>query len=381
MEYVAVKKCSTYNQDRVYEKIKDLLDNLGGLENMIKPDDRVLLKVNMLMDKNPEDAVTTNPEVVRAVVKLVQDVGGKVIIGDSPGGPFTTGRLKRAYEKTGLTEVAESTGSELNYDINDEVIGYPGGRYNKSFTVGKYITNADFIINLPKLKTHGMTMYTGAVKNLFGAIPGLLKAEYHLKMPGVGLFTVMLVELSQCINPGLNIMDAIVGMEGHGPSAGIPRDYGYLLASRSALAIDLAAIYLMGINPLNRVPQITAAEELGFISKWQDIEIIGDELMPAENVKIPVIEKASNLLDQRLPRPIANLLDRAMKPKPIFIHKDCIGCGDCCRSCPAKVIAMVNNKPIVKLNNCIRCFCCQELCKYQAVKIKRPLLGRILFRL
>ncbi len=379
MEKVAVKRCKNYNEKILMEKMRDLFDQLGGLDSYIKTGQKVLLKVNLLLDKPPEAAVTTNPVFVKAIVKLVQETGAGVIIGDSPGGPFTVKSLKKTYQVAGLARIAEETGAELNFNTARERVAFLEGEYNKSFVLGHYITDADLVINLPKLKTHGMTMYTGAVKNLFGAIPGLLKAEYHLKMPRIDLFSRMLVELADCVRPVLNIMDGITGMEGEGPSGGRPRDFGYIMASSSALALDIASVYLLGIEPLTEAPVIEAAGEMGLPDSLEQIRLVGDELIPAVDVDIPVIEKASNLIDRRLPQLVSNLLDWLLRPRPVFDHQACVGCGDCYQNCPADTIQMVDRRPEVDLNNCIRCFCCQELCKYQAVSIKRPLLGKILF--
>ncbi|MDI3548247.1 MAG: hypothetical protein PWR10_1899 [Halanaerobiales bacterium] len=378
MEKVAIIRSQDYNEERLHRDVRVLLDLLGGVKEFVRPGQRVLLKVNLLMGKPPEAAVTTAPALVKVITRLVQEAGGRVIIGDSPGGPFTVKALKRAYEKSGLARVAAETGAELNYNTGQERVPFAGGRYNKSFVLGKFIREADVIINLPKLKTHGLTMFTGAVKNLFGAIPGLLKAEYHLKMPRIDLFSQMLIDLAFCVKPVLNIMDGIIGMEGEGPSGGSPREFGYLLASPSAVALDVVSALLLGITPLSKAPVIAAAGERGLLASTQ-LEIVGDKLIPYRDVKIPVIEQKSNLLDQKLPAPVSNLLDKFLRPKPVFNHQKCLGCGDCNRCCPAGVIKMAKGKPVVVLENCIRCFCCQELCQYQAVEIKRPLLGKLVF--
>ncbi len=379
MEKVAVARCNSYDEAIIYDQLIKLLEPFNGIKSFIKPGQRVLLKANLLMGKPPEAAVTSHPVLVKAVAKLVKEAGGEVIIGDSPGGPFTTARLKKIYQKTGLTRVAEESGAQLNYNVAEQKLSFPDGKLQKSFMVAKYITEADFIINIPKLKTHGMTMFTGAVKNIFGAIPGMIKAEYHLKTPNVALFSQMLLELALFINPGLNIMDAIVGMDGEGPSGGNPKDFGYLLLSPSPLALDLAAVYLLGIKPPEQAPLIKAAKEMGLPSALEQLEFFGDQLRPVAQVRVPVIEQASNLLDQKLPEPITRIAEYLLRPRPFFRLAKCTGCAECYRACPAGVIEMIEQKPQVDLAGCIRCFCCQELCQYRAVEIKRPLLGKLLF--
>lgn len=377
MEKVAVQKCNKYDEGTLFVKVKQIFDLLGGINSFVEPDQKVLLKVNMLMGKPPAAAVTTNPGLVKVVTKLVQEAGGKVIIGDSPGGSFTEGGLRRAYERCGFKKVADETGATLNFVTEDERVSFSEGKVSKSFTLAKYITDTDIIINLPKLKTHGMTMYTGAIKNLFGAIPGLLKAEYHLKMPEIASFNQMLIDLCLAVKPSLNIMDAVVGMEGEGPSGGQPRNFGYLMGGSSAFALDVAGVYLMGINPVTKVPLIKGLKERKLVADFNELYLVGDKLYPASKVKIPAIEQDSNLLDQKMPAFMAKLLNYFLRPRPVFNHDKCTGCGVCYESCPPQTIEMINGKPVVNLDDCIRCFCCQELCQFEAVEIKRPLLSRL----
>ncbi|NLM96899.1 MAG: DUF362 domain-containing protein [Halanaerobiaceae bacterium] len=377
METVIVKHCDNYDERLVDKKISQIFEELGGIGSFVKPGQKVLLKVNLLMDKPAEAMVTTHPLVVKAVAKLVRDAGANPVIGDSPGGPFSRILLERAYQKTGLKEIAEETGIELNYEIEQEKVSFDG-KLNKSFVLGKFVTDAELVINLAKLKTHGLTMMTGAVKNLFGTVPGLLKAEYHLKMPRLADFSEMLVELALCVNPVLNIVDGIWGMEGEGPSAGRIRQFSYLFAGSSAFAVDTVLAYFLGINPVNRAPVIDAARKRGLCSSMEEIRLIGDELIPPGDVEIPLPVENSNLIDRRLPEGVSRILEPLLKPRPVFLPEKCTGCRVCYQSCPPQAIRMNHQKAEVVLDECIRCFCCQELCKYQAVKIKRPLLGKIL---
>ena len=378
MEKVAVKKCENYDQN-IFNKVKSAIDLIGGIENYVAPGDRVVLKVNLLMGKKPESAVTTHPEVVRAVANLVKKAGGKAVIADSPGGPFNNLNLNRAYKLSGFEKIAKEEGIELNHDTTGKKVSFAEGKIKKSFTIANYVKDADLIINLPKLKTHGLTMYTGAVKNLFGTIPGLLKAEYHLNLEKINLFSEMLVDLTELIKPELTLMDAVIGMEGDGPSGGNSKKYNYLLASTSPYAVDVAGSYLMGINPQKEVPTISAAKNRGSVANISNINLLGDKLIAKKDTKIPDIEKKSNLIDQKLPESISNLLSYFLRPRPVFNHDKCVGCGDCVESCPAKTIELKDSKAVVDLSDCIRCFCCQELCRYNAVEIKRPLLGKLLF--
>ncbi len=381
MEKVAVKKCTKYKEEQLESRLQELLNLLGGIKRFVSTGQKVLLKVNLVVGKPPGAAVNTHPLLVKALTKIIKDAGGQVIIGDSPGGLFSTSNLKKAYRKSGLLDVARQTGAQLNYNTEQIKVDFARGKIAKKFAIGKFISDADVIINLPKLKTHGLTKYTGAVKNLFGAIPGLLKAEYHLKMPDVDIFSSLLIDLALLITPELSIMDGILGMEGEGPSGGKPIKFGYLLASTSTFALDTASINLMSIKPATSVPLIKELKKREIISDISDIDFCGDELIPIDDLEIPVIERSSNLIDRRLPRFLSDIAQYLLRPRPEFDPQKCTGCGDCATNCPAGAIKLKNGRPEVELDKCIRCFCCQELCQFQAINIKRPLLGKILFGL
>ncbi|MFP4020025.1 MAG: DUF362 domain-containing protein [Halanaerobium sp.] len=378
MTIVAAKKCYSYQAEELSEKLDSLLKELGGLEKFISDGDRIVFKTNLLMGKAPEAAVTTNPEFIRALARKVKTLGAEVIIADSPGGPFNDKLLKRAYQKSGLYEMAAEEGLSLNYNTDSKKHEYKAGKINKSFQLASYLEDADLIINLPKLKTHGLTMYTGAVKNLFGCIPGVLKAEYHLRIQSVYDFSRMLNDLAGLVAPELTIMDAVVGMEGEGPSNGKPKEFNYLLASTSPYYLDLAAVRLMGISPEEKVPSIKAALKDQIIKK-DNLELRGDQIEVLENVEIPKIEKENNLLDSRMPDFLSDILEKFLRPKPVFKENKCVGCKTCAENCPPDAITMVDNFPEVDLDECIRCFCCQELCPYDAVEIKYPLLAKLFF--
>ena len=378
MTITAAKKCFSYQADELSNKLDSLLQELGGLDNFVSAGDLVVFKINLLMGKAPEAAVTTNPEFIRALARKVKKLGAEVMIADSPGGPFNDKLLKRAYQKAGLYQLAAEENLKLNYNTDSKKYEYRAGKINKSFQLASYVEAADLIINLPKLKTHGLTMYTGAVKNLFGCIPGVLKAEYHLRMQSVYDFSRMLNDLAGLVAADLTIMDAVVGMEGEGPSNGRPKKFNYLLASTSPYYLDLAAVRLMGINPEEKVPSIEAALADQIIEK-EKLEIRGDKIEAPDKVEIPKIEKENNLLDTKLPDFLSDILEKFLRPKPIFKEEQCVGCRSCFENCPPDAISMVDNFPEVDLDKCIRCFCCQELCPYDAVEIKYPLLAKLFF--
>ncbi len=378
---VMVMRCERYEVNMIKTILQEGLQPWGGIEHFVKPGQRVLLKVNLLMAKKPEEVTTTHPAVVQAVTELVQAAQGQVVIGDSPGGPFTKALLQRVYRRTGMEGVANATGVELNWDFGAVERPNPEGKILKTLTLGKFIDDADVIINLPKLKTHGMTKMTGGVKNMFGAIPGLIKAEYHLNMQDINDFSNVLIDIALATAPDLTITDGIIGMEGEGPSGGKSIELNTLLISPNPFAIDVAVAELVKIKQ-DKIPTIKAAGERGQVALLNEIELLGtplQELQPTEFAS-PDISYSAKLLERFLPNFVAQWVTRALKPKPIFDPEICIQCGDCIRSCPPQIITRMEKGVKADLDKCIRCFCCQELCPKKAVSIQRPLLGRLLFR-
>ncbi|MBZ4646580.1 MAG: iron-sulfur protein [Clostridia bacterium] len=372
MNDVSLLRCDEYD----YKKVKTVIDqtfiNLGGIQKFVKPGMKVLLKINLLMKKKPEEATTTHPVFVEALTRAVQEAGGVVTIADSPGGLYTEKALKGVYSVCGIEEVAKKTGAILNYDLTHKEVSFTGGKITKSFMVISPALEADLVITVPKCKTHGMTLFTGAVKNLFGVIPGTYKAEYHFRMQDKKDFCNMLVDLCQLISPSLSIMDAIVGMEGSGPSGGDPRKIGAVIASTSPYLVDLVATTIIGISP-SEVYTIVNSIERGLCpSDISKINILGDDISTflIKDYKLPV-GRAVSFLDG-LPPFMQKKINGWVSPKPVFIHETCIGCRDCEMNCPPKAISMREKKPYVDLNKCIKCFCCQELCPKKAIEIKRP---------
>ncbi|MBM7613748.1 DUF362 domain-containing protein [Alkaliphilus hydrothermalis] len=376
-EKVSLIQCRTYDYNVVKESILQSFEHLGGIEKYIDKGDKVLLKLNLLMKKKPEEAATTHPIFTKALAEVLIQYGATVIIGDSPGGPFTERMLKGVYRVCGINKIAEETGAILNYNTNGVVVSNPDAKYLKSLTVTEMIQEVDKVISVSKLKTHGLAVFTGAVKNMFGIVPGLIKAEYHLTMPEIEEFSDALVDICLCGKPTLSFMDGIVGMEGHGPSAGDPREVGAVIASTSPYHLDVVATSIINLKPSD-VPTIKRCMERGICSgKVEDIEIIGEEINKflIKDFVIPET-RTIKLVKDWMPPFVKSAIDNLTRPRPVFNHKDCIGCRDCEEACPPKVIAMKDHRPIVRLDDCIRCFCCQELCPKKAVEVHRPWMLR-----
>jgi len=374
---VSLIQCKTYAEAAVFDAVKQTVDQVGGITAFVQSGQRVLLKVNLLRATEPDEATCTHPAVVKALVRLVQSADGLPIIGDSPGGPFTKGALRSVYKKTGMLTVAEETGAELNWDFGATQLSHPEGHLTKRLDIGTYITNADVIISLAKLKTHGFMQFTGATKILFGAIPGTVKLAYHAKFPERERFGDMLIDIVTLIRPALSLMDGIVGMDGEGPSAGDPFEIGALLASTDAVALDVVATRLVGMAPQSVYP-IQAAIARGLSTgDVADVDIVGASLSDFAIHGFRVPETRGELSVGGLFNILASVMKNQMVAAPRSNDK-CIGCGICTRSCPVQAITIVKKRAQMDLKTCIRCYCCHEMCPEHAIDLVKPWLGRIL---
>ncbi|KRQ88017.1 Electron transport complex subunit RsxB [Caloramator mitchellensis] len=378
MERVILSKCEDYEKERVYKAVDRLFELYGGINKIVNKGERVFLKINLVMKKNPEEAATTHPMVVEAVAKKLVDFGCEVVIGDSPGGPYNEKILKSLYKVCGIEEAAINAGAILNFDCSSEDFDTPENCIVKKLNMIKPPFDCDKIITISKLKTHGMAVYTGAVKVLFGMIPGFLKAEYHFKMPEIKDFSNLLVDICETVKPSFSIIDGIVGMEGDGPTAGVPIKTELLLASDNPYYLDVVGAYLMGLKSKD-VPTIQRSVERNLCTgKIEDIQIVGEDLEKfAKQYKIPDT-RSVNFFRGRVPKRLEEFLTYYLSPRPVFDFQTCIGCRNCYESCPPKAIKMINNKPHVDYKSCIRCYCCHELCPKKAVTIyKNKLLSKI----
>ncbi|MDP3488086.1 MAG: DUF362 domain-containing protein [Bacillota bacterium] len=375
--------CTTYDEDAVHAAVKQAIAKVlpGGLADLVKPGATVAIKVNMLMAKSPDKAVTTHPSVAKAVCNLVKECGAQALIIDSPGGPYTPILLRNAYEKCGFAKVAEETGAILNVDTSTIKVKRETRANLNGAEMLRPAIEADVLINLPKLKTHGLTTMTCGVKNLFGLVPGIQKFEYHMRSPELRDFCSMLVGIAELAAPDLTIVDAIVGMEGEGPSSGTPYEVGAILASRDVHAVDLVAAAMLGLRP-EQVPTIVVGQAVGLCPmSLSDVDMRGQVGPQHRGATLPTASIQTHLLDQLMPRRWADSFSRKLRPKPIFMRSTCSSCGVCVRSCPPQAIELKRGElPKVALDKCIRCFCCQELCPQEAIEVSRSWLGRLLFR-
>ena len=380
MAQVSLVKCSDYEQTKVDTAIAESLDRLGGIARFVKPGNRVLLKFNLLVGASPEKAITTHPAVVRAMIRQVRAAGGVPRAGDCSGfeGPPNPGRFYGACRISGFKQVCDEEGAELVHLSAESVeVENPQGRAFKRFILAKAVADADVVISLPKLKTHGLTLFTGAIKNNFGCLPGLEKAQMHLRAQGIEYFSQMLVDLVLTVKPALTMMDGVVGMEGNGPRNGSPKLIGAILASADPVALDAVAGALIGIEPA-MVPTTRLAHEQGVgVGDLAQIQIRGESLaaMRVNDFRLPTGPEAFFRATG-----VLRFLQSRLVARPAVIAAQCKACWICVEHCPADALSKDDRLPIFDYNKCIRCYCCQELCPNDAVELRRPLLARMLVR-
>jgi uncharacterized protein (DUF362 family) len=262
---VAFTRASHYDRPEVDQAITTLLDSWGGMGHFVKPGDQVLLKPNLLTGSRPTKECVTRVELVAAVARQVQAVGGKPFLGDSP-----------AFGSAQGVALANGYGSVLA-ELNLPVVEFQGKRYGvdseqfQHLRLSKEAMEADVVINLPKVKSHMQLTVTLGVKNLFGCVPGKMKAWWHMEAgKDKDRFGAMLVETAKTIAADLTILDGIVGHEGNGPSGGEPRFLGWLGAADNVFALDRAVINILGVAP-EQVPTIVAADRLGYAPEYKDL--------------------------------------------------------------------------------------------------------------
>jgi uncharacterized protein (DUF362 family)/NAD-dependent dihydropyrimidine dehydrogenase PreA subunit len=376
---VGVARCPSYDSDVLTSALQRALDPLGGIGAFVSAGQRVFVKVNLLSKATPDRCVTTHPELVRAVVRAAFGAGAAdVAVGDSPGGRNSAGSARAIFETSGIAAVCEQEGARVSL-LDDAVtrVSFEGGLLYSSFNLGREAVDADVLISLPKLKTHGFMMFTGGVKNLFGCIPGLEKAQFHLKVPDRADFAEMLVDLMLACAPELTIMDAVVGMEGDGPAGGTPREIGALLASTDPAALDVIASAIAGFEPMD-VYTVRAAARRGLAP--ESPSGIAVEGAPWESFVLRDFAHPAGDVSRRLPPRLAKWVRKRIVSRPVLDDPaDCTACRTCEQNCPVHAIAMVEKRPAFDYDTCIRCYCCQELCPQQVIGLRRPWAVRAFF--
>lgn len=375
---VALVRCEEYTTDAVRAAAARGLDLLGGARRFVLPGERILLKPNLLVARSIDRAVTTHPAVFRAVAECLKQAGAQLSYGDSPG----FGRTETVASKAGISAVARELEIPMADFGSGETVSFPDGHLIKQFVIAKGVLAADGLVSLAKMKTHGLTRITGAMKNQFGCIPGTLKPEFHARLPNADLFSQMLTDLNLLLRPRLFVMDGIIAMEGNGPQGGRPRPLHLLMFGDDPVALDATFCELIGLDREAVLP-IVYGERFG-LGRAQDIEYVGD---PIDEFRVPDFEvNRSAQSTTGGPGRASRWARRWVVPKPVIVEAKCTRCGTCVHVCPVTPKAVMfhdaarSSPPVHHYDRCIRCYCCQEMCPESAIEIDVPPLGRWIHR-
>lgn len=367
---VWLSRCGGYAPEELLRQVEEAFDALGVWEEL-KPGMQVVIKPNLVMSSKPDAAIATHPALVAAVGKCVQKAGADVIIAESPGGPYTPAAMKAVFRGCGYTDMAKECGFTLYTECKSRQVSLPGAVRCRQLSVVEPFLTRDYLIDLAKLKTHSMVGFSGAVKNLFGAVPGLQKPELHCRFPEKQPFSEMLVDLCDFLKPDLCFLDGILAMEGNGPTGGSPRKVGVLGASKSPYALDVCGAALIGLEP-ESVLMLKEAHRrgLGPIAP-EECELLKETVEAlAQRDFVKAKASSTDFLD-RLPKFLRPAAKKLTTPTPKIRKKQCVGCGKCAESCPQHTIVIRDGKAVIDYKQCIRCFCCHEMCPKHVIDIRR----------
>jgi uncharacterized protein (DUF362 family)/Pyruvate/2-oxoacid:ferredoxin oxidoreductase delta subunit len=376
---VALVRCGTYEEGKVFEAVHSGLNLIGGISAFTKPGEKIVMKPNVLIGSNPESCVTTHPSVFKAVGRILKESGTTVYYGDSSA----FGKSETNMRKSGLKQAGDEMGFLLADFDSGRLVHHKDGVLIKNFTIANGALDADGIVSLPKFKTHGIVRFTGAAKNQFGCIPGLLKGQYHVKLADPYDFSTMLVDLNMVLKPRLYIMDGISAMEGNGPRSGKAKKMNVLLFSSDPIALDATACRIIGFDP-EFVPTSSPGEKAGLGTYHaENIEVMGEDIVSFLDSSFNVVlTPPMRCTSGRLRTFVKNQICE----RPVIDRSKCSICGTCVKMCPVEPKAVnwhtgdKTRPPSYKYNRCIRCYCCQETCPEGAISIENPFLSKIFSR-
>lgn len=387
---VSIGKANDYQYVDVYKAVEKCLELIGGLDKIVKRGDNVFVKINHLAPSSPpERGIVTHPVFVKAVVENLKTTGANITVGDDIGTEpvgFSDPEGIDGFQISGIRQVCEESGVILS-NIKDAgfIETTCDGRILSQVYISKTVLDADVIVNLPKLKTHALTVYTGGIKNMFGAIPKGQRVRYHEQYNVVDSFNQLLVDVFSAAKPHLTIMDGIIAMEGMGPANGKLRKLGVILASQDTVALDAVATKIIGWEPMS-VPTTMYAHERGLgVGNLQNIEIVGESIsdVAPTSFELPVTYRTATMYNMsifmsKLPTFITNFINNLHVIKPRIIRRICVGCFECRKTCAANAISIVDDKALINQRVCIACYCCHEVCRYDAIMIKQALHKRFI---
>lgn len=374
---VAVERLTEYDHEQILACLQKQADAIGLPMDAYKGK-RVVIKPNLVAPTKPDGAATTHPAFLTAVVTFLRQRGAENLsLAESPGGPYTEAALRLNYKTCGILDAAESVGLSLNYDTTSQTVNASSAVACRAFQVITPIVKADVIVDLCRLKSHSLTKMSAAVKNFFGVVPGTRKFEMHSAYPELPVFSDMLVDLCQMLTEThevLAICDAVVGMEGNGPTGGDPRPVGALLMSRDPFCLDVAAETLIGFAGTVSVTQ--AARRRGLCPASADqLDVRGVQLREIALADFREPDATRKTFLGSLSTLFGGRLADFLASHPKIDGTRCVGCGVCANSCPRHTIDILERKgkkkAVIRYDGCIRCFCCQELCPFHVIGIRQ----------
>ncbi|MCM8800616.1 MAG: DUF362 domain-containing protein [Candidatus Omnitrophica bacterium] len=365
---VSIVRCNGYEPALVQEAVRRAVDLIGGITKFISYGSKVLIKPNLLMAKEPEAGITTHPEVVRAVIRVLKEINCRIFLGDSPSAWEKWSDINEVYVKTGMKRISQ--------EENVELVNFEKRRLRDKFPLTAWLDECDYLISIPKFKTHQLTILTGAIKNLYGLVSGIYKIKLHQRYFNDLDFANILVDIYQQVKPSLNIIDGIVAMESDGPAtSGKLRKVGLILASSDAVALDSILTMIMGLKPLDILTTRIASERGLGIADINSIQICGEDL---KNVLERPFKLPATSLKTRIPKLIIKIVSKFIHFYPKINKNNCVLCRTCVQICPANAIRIKDKRIIIDYSKCLSCFCCQESCPYSAIKVKKAFLVRFL---
>jgi len=376
---VSIVRAGKYDVDEIRDAVRRGIELIGGLEGIVKPGDRVFVKINHLPPASPpERGIVTHPIFVEGVLELLKEAGADITVGDDiesgPGDRFSISGFRQMCQRAGVRLVNLREGGFVATEGN--------GRLLDPVYVSRIAVEADVIVNLPKLKTHSLTIFTGGIKNMYGTIPASLRQRYHRDFINVDDFNLMLTDVFAAIRPQLTIMDGIVAMEGAGPANGNLRQTNIILASQDAVALDTVATSIIGLNPQD-IDTIRYCDERGLgVGKLEAIEVTGESI---RSVTVPDFQPpaaSTRLLMTRMSKPlpsqILRFVMRQIVVRPRVVTSRCTACAECVKICPTGAATIIEKTVTINKAKCIQCMCCHEVCRDNAIALRRPLVGTIM---
>lgn len=373
---VALVRCESYDPGVVDAAVRRAVDLIGGMAAFVRARESIVLKPNVLYGSPAERCVVTHPTIMAAVARLALAQGARVLYGDSSAIKPPAYNLKRA----GLAAVGDQLGLEMADFVTPVPVHHESALIARNLVLAKGVLDADGVICLAKLKTHGLTRFTGAVKNLYGCVPGMTKGRYHAQYPEPRDFCKLLVDVAARVAPRLSVMDGVIAMEGAGPGSGTPRQLRVILASADPVALDSIACRIICLPP-SCVPTFEYGEQAGLgNASAEKVTLTGDDIAQFVCRDFDVVRRPPISLGTGKVR---RLVRDVVAPRPVIVPSRCVKCGRCVEACPVEPKAVnwrpagTAHPPRYNYPECIRCFCCHEVCPEKAITVKTPLLGRM----